>query len=371
MSTSYKEQYKEISYITEYDLREIDKWVEKLEAIQNSGNLSVPSIPPVIAQAMKLANDPKSTLAEIEELIKKDQAISGKLVQISNSPLFRGVQDVNSIAGAITRLGQSELRMILFSAFVQTRMFRSTKYDTLFAKLLSHSLACASLSSYIAGQLNLDVETAYLAGFLHDVGMSALLFTIVESAEENELPQTKIAELTIRCLHEKAGRIVCEKWNMPEAVVEAVAYHHSFLHSENHTEMAALIQTADVLSYKMGIGFSVQELDSYRKPINRYMPLQYSFQKATNLTFDNYPTFEYFAIEKEDLLADIQKNKANLIKQMDAPWTDMKKQGVKPTGEMKSVKTIAEEKNSYAPWIIAGFLLLLAVSIFGWLYIGH
>jgi|GEM_PF-1379475 len=369
MRNSFHETYQELPYITNYDLREIDFWVEKLENILENGALTVPTIPNVVAEAMKLANDPKSTLSEIEELVKTDQAISGKLIQIANSALFRGVKEIDSISEAITRMGQKELRMILFSAFVQTRMFRSEKYKELFDKLLRHSLSCASLSSYMAKKLNFDTETAYLAGFLHDVGMSALLFTIIDETEKKDLPKEMIAELAILCLHEKAGKIVAEKWNMPEEVIETITYHHSFLKSQNHMEMAALVQTADVLSYRIGMGFTDAEVNSYKKPVTRYQPMLYSFHNAINLNLENYPTFEFFDIDKDELLNDISDHKEHLEQYTDAPWSDFQSGANKNVQALPTSVKPEKSGSTVVTWVIAILLTLTAFAIFGWLYL--
>lgn len=283
-------------------------------------DLRVPSIPTAVADAMRLANDPNATVHQIGDLVSKDQAISGKIIQIVNSPLMRGIKEITTIDSAITRLGQNELRMILLGMFTETRLFRSKQYGLLMKKLWEHSLACATLSRFLAKMVGYNEEVAYLAGFLHDVGLPALLLTITDHYPGNESLDPLIIELAMKSVHQKAGDVVVKTWNMPSAVVEAVSCHHRFLKAENHMQLAAIVQLADVFCYRYGIGFSASERQQFKSASMAYLPLKYSYLKANEINLENYPPFEILGVPADDILQKINASSMELRQELETPF---------------------------------------------------
>jgi putative nucleotidyltransferase with HDIG domain len=100
-------------------------------------------------------------------------------------------------------------------------------------KLWNHSIKVAALAQKIAVYEHSDVDEAFLAGLLHDVGKLLLAVNrpeeyagILKASHANGGPvwQEEIAQ--IGCTHAELGAELLATWNFPLSIVEAVALHH-------------------------------------------------------------------------------------------------------------------------------------------------
>jgi putative nucleotidyltransferase with HDIG domain len=76
-----------------------------------------------------------------------------------------------------------------------------------------------------------QVEEAYLAGLLHDVGRLALLAAAPEMYHFNfHAPDgdnlCTVEQRTLQISHAEAGAWLIERWQMDSFIADAVLYHH-------------------------------------------------------------------------------------------------------------------------------------------------
>jgi len=99
-----------------------------------------------------------------------------------------------------------------------------------------HSLMVAALARHIAteeGGDRLTVNTAGVAGLLHDIGQLTLLTnapelyqSMLRQAGGNENVLLELEREQFGTGHPELGSYVLGLWSLPDAVVEAVARHH-------------------------------------------------------------------------------------------------------------------------------------------------
>src|SRR5258708_37807581 len=77
--------------------------------------LKVPMMPQVASRVMALINDPGAELSDLSSLIHRDPALAARVLQIANSAAYRGSEAIDSLQGAVQRLGLSTLGEIIFS----------------------------------------------------------------------------------------------------------------------------------------------------------------------------------------------------------------------------------------------------------------
>jgi putative nucleotidyltransferase with HDIG domain len=115
-----------------------------------------------------------------------------------------------------------------------------------------HSLMVAALARHIAteeGGDRLKVNTAGVAGLLHDIGQLILLSNVPElyqsmlrQAGGNETALLDMEREQFGVGHPELGSYVLALWSLPDAVVEAVARHHDCPGDEGQS--ASLVNTA-------------------------------------------------------------------------------------------------------------------------------
>ena len=337
--------------------------------------LEVPSIPSAIAEAMRLANNPQASISAIESLIGKDQAVAGLLLKYANSSIYGAASRVSSIREAIVRMGQQELRSILYGLFMQARVFRNKQYEPFINALWIHTMGCAVLSRRIAGHLGLDEESAFLAGLLHDVGQAALINAVATIIPESLRPSAYIVEAAMEEVHAWAGRSVVRKWGLPERIIDAVSAHHNYKLAQTDEELAAVVQVADIMAYRFGFGIQAEELDLEKGLSSTQQPLQHYMTAARQIEFGKHNAVVALGLS-EEFIAQIEAEIPLIRQELENPFV---RQGKKieskrtaelpPIGEVYSAvkQETGVSGGGSLGWVLAG-VVLLALAAAGYYF---
>lgn len=89
------------------------------------GLLDLPTLPEVALRVHRLVEDEPTSIAQIAMLLSLDPALSARLLQVANSPLYRGSETTENIKMAVTRLGNDVVRNLVTSLVMQ-QLFHSS-----------------------------------------------------------------------------------------------------------------------------------------------------------------------------------------------------------------------------------------------------
>ena len=223
---------------------------------------NLPSIPIVMFEVTKLLDNPMTSTYELGKIISKDQGLTAKILTVANSPLYGLPRKVSSIEFAIVVLGFDQIKNIVIALSMIEAFNGKDKDDWNRKDFWIHSMTTAIGAKRIAEDLGL-VKTvdAFTAGLLHDLGISVIqryfnkefrqICTLVKESEIEYID----AELQILGMtHQDVGRFLANRWNLPESLSEAIAFHHNPSASENAKTLTAVIHLADYMTQKVGIG---------------------------------------------------------------------------------------------------------------------
>jgi HD-like signal output (HDOD) protein len=206
----------------------------------------------------EIAKD-ESDLQVIEKLIVSDQALTAKVLSISNSSFYKGLQQVSTVRNSIVRVGINEVSNIVMLITHESN-FRSKDpfVQGIMRKLWRHSVACAMGSNWLAKQCGLHslAHEAFFAGLLHDVGMLFILTVIDDLKHSNEIEIQLSDALLVEAmntLHTHHGHSLMSHWNLPEKYSQIARDHHQEEFDENNL-LLALVRLADMACCKLGIG---------------------------------------------------------------------------------------------------------------------
>jgi hypothetical protein len=65
----------------------------------------LPSLPTVVIQIIRLANDPNSSMTDFEDHIRQDQVLAAKILKLVNSTFYGLSTQINNISRAVVVLG--------------------------------------------------------------------------------------------------------------------------------------------------------------------------------------------------------------------------------------------------------------------------
>lgn len=214
----------------------------------------IPSLPESAAALDELARSSRIPPLDLEMQIARDLGLATRVMTVANSPFYGCEGQIDSIRGAITLLGASQIQAIARA------MATEPHWDSPWAsQLWSHGYACALWTRVITRHLNLpDVPYLFTAGLMHDLGLVLLLRKAPAMADSviAECRQTGRALVDIeRSLlgfnHAEVAARAGEYWKLPERLVRSIAGHHD--HDDGDLE-ASVLMLADLLSQAIGHG---------------------------------------------------------------------------------------------------------------------
>lgn len=217
----------------------------------NHNRLNLPTLPEIAMKVRKMVEDPSTSAAQISVVISSDAALSAKLLQVSNSALYRGNKQIENVQHAITRLGSNVVRNIV-TGIVMAQLYQppGDKYINQCLKdLWLHSTKVAAISHVMARQhTKLKPDQAMLGGLIHDIGAIPIYSeagNIPELIEDKELLDRVVFKL-----HNLIGTSILDEWNFPQELIDAVSNHED-LERDSGTDIdyVDVVTVANILSY--------------------------------------------------------------------------------------------------------------------------
>lgn len=198
--------------------------IETLQSCLQRDDIDVPLLPEVVSKVMRLTQDAESDAEDLARLIQSDQLLAGKVMRIARSALYSPNATLVSLQQAIARLGMHIIGDIALAASVNSKMFDVPGYDQLISQQLKYSLHCGIWAKEVARACRRNVEAAFLAGLLHNIGRPVAIQAILEIAHHHKLDlrQNDVLDLASRFERPLSIRVV-QLWNMPTAVCEVVS----------------------------------------------------------------------------------------------------------------------------------------------------
>jgi len=195
----------------------------------------------------------------IERLIVSDQSLTAKVLSVSNSSFYKGLNQVATVRNAIVRLGINEVSNIVMLV-THENSFRSKDpfVHGIMRTLWRHSVGCAMGSNWLAKKCGLHglAHEAFFAGLLHDVGKLFILTVIDDLKHSDDLdiqPSDALLIEAMNSLHANHGFSLMVHWNLPEKYCNVVRDHHNE-EFESKDMLQVLVRLADKACLKQGIG---------------------------------------------------------------------------------------------------------------------
>src|ERR1043165_2295655 len=201
-----------------------------LERIVNAaiaeGSLDLPPPPQIASEVMRLTRGDAvngtagdTSAAELAQLIQRDVALAGQVMRVSNSALYARRTPVVTLPQAIAWLGIREIRNIAFAVAVQGQVFNSAYFNQAMNELWRESVITALFAQEIARLKRRNVESAYLCGLLHRVGMAVILNRVGAAVLKHKVTPDPLVVLTAAQRQEsRVGTHLAIAWQLPPSV---------------------------------------------------------------------------------------------------------------------------------------------------------
>ncbi len=195
----------------------------------------VPTLPTIYTQLTAALQSPASSIEDIAGIVAREPAVSAKLLQMVNSPLFSLRGSVTSVRDATNLLGLSRVRSLVMATCLFRQFDVSKCRSFSMSRFEATSLQVATWASTIAMSETRDkhlAEMAFTAGMLHNFGVLLLAANIPGVYEEvlstalkrhGSLAYSEFQ--TFGTTHAALGGGFLASWRIPFPIVNAVGWY--------------------------------------------------------------------------------------------------------------------------------------------------
>jgi HD-like signal output (HDOD) protein len=187
-----------------------------------TGNLELPSAPDLGVRIGRAIDNPDANSNEIARIIQMDPALTARLIQVANSPLYSGLGQITNCTTAVTRLGMATTRNLVIS-FLLKNLFRSQSkvLQKAMDDVWAQSIKVAAISSVLAKVTpRLEPGRALLAGLIYQIGAIAVINDAKRHAEISR--DAEALQRAVKQIGPQVGAIILEQWNFGDDLVDVV-----------------------------------------------------------------------------------------------------------------------------------------------------
>lgn len=232
-----------LGYCRGSDLVDLSAGAHAPDATQFPGG-QAPTFPITARMLLAAMRDQAPGVSEVAELVSTDHALSNRVMALANSPAFGRV--VDGIEEAITRIGADKvfrlsLQEVLNLGEISIPLLRAESLSARRTALLVADVA----SSFARDEQRCD---AFLSGLFHELGT----LEIHRIACDGEAPDKARVRSIIDAYQTSIGALVVRRWQLGEAVAEAVARFAEAGSDEPYIgEIARFVRVAQIGVYSV------------------------------------------------------------------------------------------------------------------------
>lgn len=213
---------------------------------------------------LRVLEDPKRSVSQLIRIVECDAPLTLRVLRLANSAAFALASEVESVAHAISYLGE---RAVVAAALSQgaSEIFETPLdgYASEGTGLWSSSLRTAVASRLVAQQADIGVSPtlAYTGGLLRDIG-KLVVSKELEGSTAEAVAQVDAGEARDFCAaerdlvgfdHTEVGSMIAGRFRLSPALAEVIRHHHAPSEaSAEHAGLVCAVHVGDALSMMLG-----------------------------------------------------------------------------------------------------------------------
>ena len=285
-----------------------NQMIERAEILVGAVD-DLPTIPIVATKVLQLLDDQDVSVEEIADLMLSDQVMTARVMKLINSPVYKPTQEITSLKRALVYLGLRHVRELALTTSV-INAFDGTSGALELNAFWEHSFGVGMVSKIIASKVGYqDLEKAYIAGIIHDLGevflSNFLRDPFLEVLERIKTHPVKLVDAEAELLgttHCEIGLCMARKWNFPDAYCDVIAYHHAPGEATVDPILCAIVNLADLFCTVRELNYGGREWISFNL----------SDEEAWTILKNESPAFadmdvERFCYELDDAIPDVKE----------------------------------------------------------------
>lgn len=232
--------------------------VQEIEAFLAKG-VNLPPQPKVLLEIDALAAKDDVSMRAVAALVGKDAGLTARIFKVVHSPFFGIRAEVTSLDRAITMVGLKPALAIIKSAALRDAIGGDPKAnDAFWERANDIAVIAALIAKKQRDVLRITPEHAHMAGLFHDCGVPILMQKFPGYCADLARAWPDLAEedAKFKTSHVVAGYMMAKNWKLPDAVCQAVRYHHDAANAptSEHALIAVLLMATHLRDLYCGYG---------------------------------------------------------------------------------------------------------------------
>jgi|GEM_PF-299637 len=251
---------------------------------------TLPTLPQVVLNIMRLMNDPRATIDDLEKVISSDPSIVWKLLEVIKAPVFAGTRRSGwNLREIIVRLGMRKVGAIAQQIKLVNSFIKVDQRQFDLRRFWEHSIGCAMIADRLYAQRiipikeKVEFDEYWIGALLHDIGKLVLgiYFPVYFQKVLDEMQSGRRVvrdfheaenELGFPGLHEDVTKLMLLKANLEPKLVEEIGAHH--VRAQTFGGLASLLHLADNICKDLKLGYLENEQGKFSKKVLRDLGLR-------------------------------------------------------------------------------------------------
>ena len=223
----------------------------------------IEALPPMPQSVFKLREalaKPDVNYSDIVAPLKDDPGICADLLRVANSARYGVSHKVDTVEEAVRYFGMPSLVDFVAAACSERIIKSSFANISNLNEFMQHSKLIAKSTACFCALIRMNTRAAEsysISGLLHDIGkLVALLVTDERKFSKesigvywDEISPEVASEMQILGLnHAEMGKLICQKWQFPERIVNAVERHHTPLRGGDFSFDGMIVYISELLA---------------------------------------------------------------------------------------------------------------------------
>ncbi|MGA1984235.1 MAG: response regulator [Acidobacteriaceae bacterium] len=196
---------------------------------------NIPSLPTLYEDLVKELRLDSPSASRLGAIISQDMAMTAKLLQMVNCPVYSTGVEVLEPDRAVLLLGVETIQAMVLSLSIFSACDPHVLNAQAAGSLWEHSTFVSRLSTLIAkseGVAARELGAYQSAGLLHNIGKLVMAsadpkeYRMIEALGFAGRDQCRLETEALGCSHAEVGAYLLGLWGLPSSIIEAVAWHH-------------------------------------------------------------------------------------------------------------------------------------------------
>ena len=250
------------------------------DLITTVNNSNFASIKGIISGIFGIINNSKSSVNDLEKVIKLDPPLAAKVLKVANSVFYASKVEFKDLKEAVLWIGFEEVKNIAITGQLLKVFADNSKSEISKLDLWKNSIATAILGQMIyRREYGEKGDNIYTAGLIHNIGIIIMdqflpdeFHEIIKCIKEEKINHIEVENQFLGYDHTNIAKVLAESWKFPEELTEILRYHHTPKQTpENHQKKTETMYIADYFCGKLKLGYSDIDLDNEQEVFEEYL----------------------------------------------------------------------------------------------------